>query len=76
MFVIAPVRDFLVPEKPITRRLKKLEKSASLLTIRPDDASVAAMGANPLDPAAAKPAAQAGRAQAAAVADEVREVWS
>ena len=76
VLVIAPVRDFLVPEKPITRRLKKLEKSASLLTIRPDDASVAAMGANPLDPAAAKPAAQAGRAQAAAVADEVREVWS
>jgi len=76
VLVIAPVRDFLVPEKPITRRLKKLEKSASLLTIRPDDASVAAMGANPLDPAAAKPAAQAGRAQAATVTDEVREVWS
>ena len=76
VLVIAPVRDFLVPEKPITRRLKKLEKSASLLTVQPDKASLAAMGPNPLDPAAAKPAAQAGRAQAADVVAAVREVWS
>jgi len=76
VLVIAPVRDFLVPEKPITRRLKKLEKSSTLLTIHPDDASVTAMGPNPLDPAMAQPAAQAGRAQAADVAAAVREVWS
>jgi len=76
VLVIAPVRDFLVPEKPITKRLKQLEKSASLLTVQPDDASLAAMGPNPLDPAAAKPGAQAGRAQAADVVAAVREVWS
>jgi len=76
VLVIAPVRDFLVPERPITRRLKKLQKSASLLTVQPDDASLAAMGPNPLDPAMAKPAAQAGRAQAADVVAAVREVWS
>jgi NTE family protein len=41
-----------------------------------DEASVAAIGANPLDPAARGPAAKAGRAQATALAAAVAEFWS
>jgi NTE family protein len=76
VLVLAPVGDFLALEPAIDERLEKLEKSSRLVTIRPDEASLTAIGPNPLDPAAAKPAARAGRAQAASVAAEVRELWS
>jgi NTE family protein len=76
VLVLAPVNDFLALEPAIDKATAKLAKSSRLVTIRPDDASLAAIGPNPLDPAAAAPAAQAGRAQAAAVVDEVREIWS
>ncbi|MCW2777807.1 MAG: patatin [Frankiales bacterium] len=46
-----------------------------VLLLEPDEASRAAFGANPLDPATRTPAAQAGLAQAPAVVDAVREVW-
>ncbi|HMD94846.1 MAG TPA: hypothetical protein VKG80_19615 [Trebonia sp.] len=36
---------------------------ADVTVLQPDEASVAAMGANPLDPATRVPAAEAGRAQ-------------
>lgn len=74
--VLAPVPDFLAPEPRIAKRLAKLNKKATVLTIEPDDEARAAIGPNPLDPAAAGPAAQAGRAQAAGVAAEVAKVWS
>ena len=74
--VLAPVQDFLAPEPQIAKRLKKVTKKATVLTIEPDDAAREAIGPNPLDPAAAGPSAQAGRAQAAAVAAEVTKVWS
>lgn len=74
--VLAPVGDFLALEPAISERLAQLEKTSRLVTIRPDEASLAAIGPNPLDPAAAKPAARAGRAQAAVVAADVRELWS
>jgi NTE family protein len=43
--------------------------------VSPDKVSRAAIGRNVLDPAARAPAARAGRAQAAAVAERVAEVW-
>jgi NTE family protein len=43
--------------------------------VSPDDASLAAIGKNVLDPAAREPSARAGRAQAAGVAARVAEVW-
>jgi NTE family protein len=76
VLVLAPVNDFLALEPDIDKRMAKLAKSARVVTIRPDETSLAAIGPNPLDPASAAPAAQAGRAQAATVVDEVRAIWS
>ncbi|MET1006819.1 MAG: patatin-like phospholipase family protein [Propionibacteriaceae bacterium] len=44
--------------------------------VTPDSAAVAAIGKNVLDPAAQAGSARAGRAQAAAIAETVRAVWS
>ena len=76
VLVLAPVGDFLALEPAIDERLAQLEKTSRVVTIRPDEASLAAIGPNPLDPAAAGPAARAGRAQAATFAAEVRDLWS
>lgn len=46
------------------------------LAIAADPDSVQAFGANPLDPAVRRPAAEAGRAQGQAVATEVAAFWS
>ena len=75
VLVLAPVNDFLALEPAIEKKLAKLRKNARVVTVRPDEASLAAIGPNPLDPAAAAPAAQAGRAQAATVADDVKTIW-
>jgi NTE family protein len=76
VLVLAPVGDFSAPEPAIAKRLAKVEKKSTVFTIRPDDASLAAIGPNPLDPAAAEPAARAGREQARQVLDEVAGLWS
>jgi NTE family protein len=46
------------------------------VVVSPSNAALAAIGRNPLDPARRAPSAQAGRAQAAEVADRVRAVWA
>jgi len=76
VLVLAPVGDLTAPEPAIAKRLAKVEKKSTLLTIGPDEASLAAAGANPLDPASAGPAARAGREQARQLLDEVAGVWS
>ena len=76
VLVLAPVGDLTAPEPAIAERLAKVEKKSKVVTIRPDDESLAAMGANPLDPETAGPAARAGRAQAQQVLDEVTAVWT
>lgn len=45
------------------------------IVVSPDRAALAAIGTNLLDPARRRPAAEAGLAQAAAVAEAVRAVW-
>lgn len=75
ILVLAPVPDMGPTDPALAKALAKVEKAAKILTIRPDDATVAVMGSNPLDPATAKPAAQAGRAQAEALVDNVRAIW-
>jgi NTE family protein len=45
------------------------------IVVRPTDAALTAIGRNPLDPARRAPAAEAGRAQAAEIADQVAKVW-
>ncbi|MCC9311332.1 patatin-like phospholipase family protein [Kitasatospora sp. RB6PN24] len=49
--------------------------SASAVSVGPDEESVRAFGANPMDPAAQVPAYRAGLRQAADVAERVRAVW-
>jgi NTE family protein len=44
--------------------------------VSPDKASRTAIGKNVLDPAARAPSAEAGRAQAASVAQRVADVWN
>lgn len=58
----------LPSEKPLLAVLDDLRAAgAEVVLISPDEASVAAIGANPLDPATRTPAAEAGRAQGAAL---------
>jgi NTE family protein len=47
-----------------------------VLVVEGDSDSVAAIGANPLDPTRRKPALDAGRQQARRVADQVRAFWA
>jgi NTE family protein len=75
VLVLAPVEDLSVLDPDVDKASKKVLKRKKTLAIRPDDDSLAAFGANPLAPASARPSAQAGRAQAAAVADDVRALW-
>ena len=63
-----------IPRIPTTRRqLDGL--GVPSVVVAPDAAAIAAIGKNVLDPAARPASARAGRAQAAAVADEIRAVW-
>lgn len=73
--VIGPSTISMLPSPDVVRGEEELRARASIVTITADEQSLAALGANPLDPAAARPAALAGRAQAAAHADEVKAVW-
>lgn len=70
------------PEQPVSpfgpqldAAVAQLRTTAQVVVLLPDEASVAAFGANPLSQSTRRPAALAGRAQAAAVADAVRAVW-
>ncbi|NBH08369.1 patatin-like phospholipase family protein [Amycolatopsis sp. SID8362] len=55
-------------EKPLLTVLDELRAAgAAVALITPDEASVAAIGENPLDPSTRTPAAEAGRAQGAAL---------
>ena len=75
ILVVAPVADLGTVDPDVDKVTKKIEKRKHTLVIRPDEASLAAIGFNPLDPATSKPSAQAGRAQAEAEVDAVRGVW-
>jgi NTE family protein len=50
--------------------------SRSLLTVRPDELSVAAFGDNPLDPAIRSASAQSGFRQARDLVESLKEFWS
>jgi NTE family protein len=78
VLVVAPMG--LAGSGPLTAGMDDarplIQASGRLVEIEPDEASRAAMGVNPLDPATREPAARAGRAQAAQLADVVRDLWS
>ncbi|WIY04171.1 patatin-like phospholipase family protein [Amycolatopsis mongoliensis] len=68
--VVSPLgADAPLPmEKPLLEVLDDLRAAgAEVALITPDEASVASIGENPLDPATRTPAAEAGRAQGAAL---------
>jgi NTE family protein len=76
VLVIAPMAELPMVAPDVKQRIDELERVARVVTIRPDEASTAAMGMNPLDPATARPSAEAGRVQAAAHVAEVAALWS
>ena len=71
--VIAPLPRGVGPMTSVDAQVTGLVSRVAVVS--PDDASRSAIGKNVLDPAARAPSARAGRAQAASVADRVREVW-
>ena len=71
--VIAPLPRGMGPMTSVDAQVTGLVSRVAVVS--PDQASLAAIGKNVLDPAAREPAARAGRAQAAAVAAHVAEVW-
>ena len=53
----------------------ELRKTAEVHVVLADEASLQAFGTNPLAPATREPSALAGRAQAAAVVEQLRAFW-
>ncbi|HEV7898121.1 MAG TPA: patatin-like phospholipase family protein [Planosporangium sp.] len=72
--VLAPITRGGGPIPSVARQVGQLSGKVTLVS--PDARSRQAIGRNALDPARRAPAARAGRAQAAAVAATVAEVWS
>lgn len=73
--VIAPMPELPLSAPEVRAATEELRRSAKVVSIGPDEASTTAIGTNPLDPATARPSAEAGRAQAAAHVDEVAAIW-
>ncbi len=71
--VLAPVPRGIGPLSSVDAQVTGMV--ARVAVVSPDTASRRAIGRNVLDPAARAGSARAGRAQAAAVAAEVAEVW-
>lgn len=71
--VLAPMDRGIGPIRSASAQLTDL--GVEHLVITPDAAAKAAIGRNVLDPAARPPSAEAGYAQAAEVADQVRTAW-
>ena len=72
--VLAPIPQGIGPMVGVDRHVAGLT-GARVAVVSPDGASRTAIGRNVLDPAARAPSARAGRAQGAAVAARVGEVW-
>jgi NTE family protein len=72
--VLAPIPRGIGPITSVDAQVTSLV--ARVAVVSPDEASRAAIGRNVLDPAARAPSARAGRAQAAAEAGRIAEVWA
>ncbi|GDY28519.1 patatin [Gandjariella thermophila] len=73
VLVLAAMAGQADPALP--EQLTLLEQTGRVEMIAPDDASTAAMGADPLDPEVRTPSAQAGYAQGKQVAATVAKLW-
>lgn len=66
-----------VPDPQLEAQIRGLERGgAQVLLLQPDDATMEAIGADPLDPAVRGPVGNAGADQAEALAEEVRAFWN
>jgi len=59
----------------LAEEVARLERDGAVLVLAADAEALAAVGANPLDPATRGPAARAGMRQGTAVAVAVRGLW-
>jgi NTE family protein len=71
--VLAPIARGVGPLASLDAQVTGMVARVAVVT--PDLASRRGIGKNVLDPAARRPSAEAGRAQAAAVAEQVRDTW-
>jgi NTE family protein len=71
--VLAPIPRGMGPLASVDAQVTGMV--ARVAVVSPDDAGRRAIGRNVLDPAARAPSAQAGRVQAASVAEQVAEKW-
>ncbi|OKJ10461.1 patatin-like phospholipase family protein [Kitasatospora sp. CB01950] len=71
VLVVAPMTDH-----HFDTELETLRATGAVLAVTPDEEALAAFGANPLDTAVRAPAAEAGRAQAHRITEQVRELWA
>jgi len=72
--IVLDVLGHLTPREPLRAELASLGTDRSVV-ITPDEAAVAAIGTNLLDPATAPAALEAGLAQAASCAGPARPIW-
>lgn len=73
--VIAPITRAAVTAARPEAQAAALGADVRSIVVGPGADALRAIGRNVLDPARRRPAAEAGRAQAAAVADRIRAVW-
>jgi NTE family protein len=75
--VLAPIRRGMRAASAVATQAAGLTRAGrSVAVVSPDQAAVAAIGRNVLDPARRAPAARAGHAQAGAALDRVGAVWN
>ncbi|WP_346622141.1 patatin-like phospholipase family protein [Blastococcus montanus] len=72
--VLAPITRGIGPMASVDAQVTGMV--ARVGVVAPDEGSRAAIGRNVLDPAAREPSARAGRAQGAAVAARIADVWN
>ena len=74
--VLAPIRRGMRAASAVATQAAELSGGRAVAVVSPDQAAVAAIGRNVLDPARRAPAARAGHAQAGAALDRVSSVWN
>jgi NTE family protein len=74
LVVLAPIPRGFGPMASVDAQVTGMVSRVAVVS--PDQDSRTAIGRNVLDPAARAPSAKAGRAQAAAVAERIAEVWN
>ena len=77
VLVVAPLVGFGLPHMPrLDSELESLRPGTRVTVISPNEASLAAIGPNVLDPAMRPAAARVGLAQGEHAVDEVLALWS